>query len=83
MIRQEEKQREGLNPQSTTSAALSTHSNNKRTYYHNNARTNRNYSQRESSHRTQGQSESTVRRNNFKKGFICGNYGKEGHVGEE
>nr|GEU43770.1 reverse transcriptase, RNA-dependent DNA polymerase, Gag-polypeptide of LTR copia-type [Tanacetum cinerariifolium] len=41
-----------------------------------------NYSQWESSSRNNNQGESS-RGSNFKKGMICGNYGKEGHIKEE
>jgi hypothetical protein len=82
MIRQEEKQREGYNNQSTVTAALSAHSNNPTTYY-NNSRNNINFTQGESFNRSHNQGESTVNSSSFKKGVMCGNCGKEGHIGEE
>ncbi|GJZ64222.1 cysteine-rich receptor-like protein kinase 8 [Tanacetum coccineum] len=80
MIRQEEKQREGYIPQSTTPTSLSAHSNYSRNNQYNNTRGSKNYGQGESSNRNYNQNE---RRSTFKKGVICGNCSKEGHYSEE
>ncbi|GKC65058.1 cysteine-rich receptor-like protein kinase 8 [Tanacetum coccineum] len=80
MVKQEEKQREGLLPKPATSSTFSIHSNNQRPYHtNNNYQKNSyrpNYTQGESS--TQGEM-----RGSFKKGVIYGNYGKEGHSREQ
>ncbi|GJV00144.1 cysteine-rich receptor-like protein kinase 8 [Tanacetum coccineum] len=80
MVRQEEKQREGLLPKPATSAAFSVYLNNQRSYHTNNnyqRNYNRsNYSQGESS--TQGE-----RKGSFKNEVINGNCSKEGHTREQ
>nr|GEV50423.1 luminal-binding protein 5 [Tanacetum cinerariifolium] len=86
LIRQEEKQREG-SAFKNTPTVFSTQSNYTRSSYSNhtrfdNSRFRRNYSQGKSSSRNSNQGESS-RRCNFKKGVICRNYGKEGHIKEE
>ncbi|GJZ07478.1 hypothetical protein Tco_0541271 [Tanacetum coccineum] len=91
MIRQEEKQREGFASKIPVSTTLSAHSNNYRNSYSNgfnNGGRNRrnysgNYSQCESSTRNSVNNGNVTRRSVFKKGVICGNYGKEGHTKEE
>ncbi|GKB93396.1 hypothetical protein Tco_0979533 [Tanacetum coccineum] len=78
MIRQKEKQSEGLITKPPTNAIFSTFSNNQR-YNQNNFRGNRStYSQGESfKRRNYNQGETSKRRSSFRKGVICGNCGKE------
>ncbi|GJZ82052.1 cysteine-rich receptor-like protein kinase 8 [Tanacetum coccineum] len=80
LIRKEEKQREGYVQQTSILAGLSAHSNSTRTTYHNNNRINMNFTQGESSNRNANQSDVTVRGSTFRKGVICGNCSKEGHL---
>ncbi|GKB71123.1 hypothetical protein Tco_0932535 [Tanacetum coccineum] len=84
MIRPEEKQREGLIAKPPTFAIFLTFSNNKR-HNQNNFKGNRStYSQGESSERRNyNQGETSKRMSLFRKGVICGNYGKEGHIKEQ
>jgi hypothetical protein len=76
MIRQEEKQREGVLPKSLGSTVFSAHSSpSQNTRYNNNSNTNRyNHSRFQ---------QNTNRRSNFKTGVYCTNCGKEGHTSEE
>ncbi|GJY12934.1 cysteine-rich receptor-like protein kinase 8 [Tanacetum coccineum] len=83
LIRQEEKQREGYVQQILTSATLFAHSNYARPAYHGKNRTNRNFTQGESSNRNSNQSDVTMRRSTFRKGVICEKCSKEGHLSEE
>lgn len=69
MIRQEEKQREGILPKPTISTALSAQSYGP---YNNNSRFTK-----QSTHIKPS------RRSNFKKGVDCDNCSKEGHLGKE
>nr|GEV72648.1 reverse transcriptase, RNA-dependent DNA polymerase, Gag-polypeptide of LTR copia-type [Tanacetum cinerariifolium] len=86
MIRQEEKQREGSAFKNTPTVLSAQYNYTRNSYSNNtrfdNSRFKRNYSQGESSSRNGNQGESS-RRSNFKKGVICGNYGKNGHIKEE
>ncbi|GJW77064.1 cysteine-rich receptor-like protein kinase 8 [Tanacetum coccineum] len=79
MVRQEEKQREGMVPKPATAATFSTYTNNHRPYNNNNYYQrpfNRSYyTQRESS--TQAE-----RRSSFRKLIIYGNCNKEGYSKE-
>ncbi|GKE31824.1 cysteine-rich receptor-like protein kinase 8 [Tanacetum coccineum] len=70
MIRQEEKQREGILPKPTTSAVFSTYSNGSTSRNYNNTQRNNQRSQ-------------TERRSTFRAGIYCTNCGKEGHYREE
>ena len=82
MIRQEEKQREGNGIKTTPSAALSAHTNASRNFYNNNTRFGRNFNNGDSTARGSSQKD-LPRRSNFRKGVICGNCNKEGHLKEE
>ena len=62
---------------------MSAHSNNQRNSYNGNSRFGRNYTPSESSARTYNSREQTPRRSNFRKGVICRNCNKEGHLTEE
>ncbi|GKE66969.1 cysteine-rich receptor-like protein kinase 8, partial [Tanacetum coccineum] len=86
MVRQEEKQREGIAPKLATTMILNSYSNNYKFNAANNSNSQRytvpnTQNSRSTSQRpTQGGYE---RRSIFKKGVYCGNYGKEGHLQEE
>ncbi|GJR33311.1 cysteine-rich receptor-like protein kinase 8 [Tanacetum coccineum] len=84
IVRQEEKQREGIAPKSTTSIILNNYSNrNNASNNHNHSRFN--VSNTPNSRFTQQRPAQTnfERRSSFRKGVYCGNYGKEGHLQEE
>lgn len=86
MVRQEEKQREGLLPKPATTsvfAAFGQRGQNSGQNYNANQRSNRSaYTQGESSRSGYTQGESSERRSTFRKGVICGNCSKEGHTKE-
>ena len=83
MIRHEEKQREGILPKPSNSAAFSTFSSGQRGYNQGNRNNRSKFYQGESSRSHYSSAETTERRSSFKKGVICGNCGKEGHNKEQ
>ncbi|GKB60820.1 hypothetical protein Tco_0917006 [Tanacetum coccineum] len=83
MIRQKEKQKEGYSLKTTPNTALSSHLKNSMNTYNNNSRFERNYNSSETSSINYSQNKSSAKRGNYRKGVICGNYGKEWHTKEE
>ncbi|GJW43204.1 cysteine-rich receptor-like protein kinase 8 [Tanacetum coccineum] len=84
MVRQEEKQREGIAPKSTSSTILNNYSN------RNNAPNNHNHPKYNVPNTPNSRftpqmltQASFERRSNFRNGVYYGNYGKEGHLQEE
>ncbi|GJS31901.1 hypothetical protein Tco_0492521 [Tanacetum coccineum] len=94
MVRQEEKQREGLSTKSTNSTIFNTYTSHSRPSTSFNSSTPRYNPQRPQNspnpntsldNRRNGFNLNTLteRKSNFRKGVYCGNYGKEGHFQEE
>lgn len=86
MVRQEEKQREGIAPKSANATILNSYSNIQRFSAQNGQNSQRSTMPNTPNSRNNVQRTSqngTERRNNFRKGVYCGNCDKEGHYQEE
>ncbi|GKC67884.1 hypothetical protein Tco_1100482 [Tanacetum coccineum] len=84
MVRQEEKQREGIAPKSASSTILNSYSN-RYNPSNNHNHSKHNMSNTPNSRLTPQRPTQTgfERKNSFRKGVYCGNCGKEGHLQEE
>ncbi|GKB39526.1 hypothetical protein Tco_0884468, partial [Tanacetum coccineum] len=86
MVRQEEKQKEGIAPKSATTNILNSYSNNYKFNVGNDSNSQRNTVLNTQNSRFTPQRSAQggyERRSSFRKGVYCRNYGKEGHLQEE